>query len=56
MAVTDTSRTYTGWKAGLLIVLAIIVVFSVLNIVTNNAREKPRPDPGKVVVTTAPAP
>ncbi len=54
MAVTDRSRTYTGWKAGLLIVLAIVMVFSVLNVVTNNAREKPR-TPDKVVVTVTPS-
>ena len=49
------SRSYTGWKAGLLIVLAIVVVFSVLNVVTNAAREKPGRAPDKVVVTVTPS-
>ncbi len=52
--MADEPRTYAGWKAGLLIVLAVVVVFSVLNVVTNALRDEPRRTPGKVVTTVTP--
>ena len=47
-------RTYTGWKAGLVIVGVTALVFSVLNILAREMREDRRPRPAPVVTTVAP--
>lgn len=47
-------RTYTGWKAGLVIIAITAVVFSVLNLYARSLREGRRRDPAPAVTTGAP--
>ena len=42
-------RTYTGWKAGLVIVAITAVVFSVLNLLARDIREDRRREPAPAV-------
>ena len=49
--MAEEPRTYTGWKAGLVVVAITAVIFSVLNIWARNIREsRPRPTPAVTVV------
>ncbi|HWL38489.1 MAG TPA: hypothetical protein VNQ77_20040 [Frankiaceae bacterium] len=48
-------RTYTGWKAGLTVVFAIVVMVTVVNLLLTTQRSEPDPArPGKVVTTVSP--
>lgn len=49
-------RTYSGWKAGLLVVFAVVVLIALLNALGNVLRDEPRDPPGKIVTTVTPAP
>ena len=49
-------RTYTGWKAGLVVVAAVVVVFGGINLLYRATRDEPARDPGKVVVSVTPSP
>ena len=49
-----TTRTYTGWKIGLVIVAVTAVVFSILNVVARNIREGRDRSPSPVVTTVVP--
>ena len=48
-------RVYTGWKAGLTVVFAVVVAVVVLNLFVQRFRSEPAPGPGKVVTTVPPA-
>jgi hypothetical protein len=48
-------RTYTGWKAGLTVVFAIVVAVTIVNLLLMTQRSDPDPArPGKVVTTVTP--
>ncbi|HEX8003377.1 MAG TPA: hypothetical protein VF519_11855 [Mycobacteriales bacterium] len=48
-------RTYTGWKAGLVVVAVTAVVFTVLNLIARDIREgRDRRTPSPAVTTLAP--
>lgn len=49
------SRTYTGWKAGLLVVFAVVVLMTVLNVAGRALRDDDTPrHPPKVVTSVTP--
>ena len=48
-------KTYTGWKAGLTVVFAVIAFFAIANLVAGRFRSDPKPGPGKVVTTVTPS-
>ena len=48
-------RTYTGWKAGLTVVFAIIAFVTIANLVAARFRSDPEPGPGKVYTTVTPS-
>ncbi|HVF04016.1 MAG TPA: hypothetical protein VNA20_04170 [Frankiaceae bacterium] len=50
----DSPRTYTGWKAGLSVVFAVVVLFVLLNVVAHQLRTD-RPPPSKIVTTVTPS-
>ena len=52
--MTDEPRTYTGWKAGLAIVGATILVAGGLNLVAKAQRDKEHRAPRPSVTTIAP--
>lgn len=48
-------RTYTGWKAGLTVVFAIVVLVTVVNLLLRTQRGEPGPArPSKVITTVTP--
>ena len=49
-----TARTYTGWKAGLLVVFATVVVTSAVHLTIQAVRDVDRTPPDKVVTTVTP--
>lgn len=49
-------RAYTGWKAGLLVIAAIVVFVSIANLTVNALRGDPPPKPDKIVITVTPTP
>lgn len=51
----EEQRTYTGWKAGLLVVFAVIVAFSLMNLVGNALRDDTPRRPPKVVTSVTPS-
>ena len=50
----DDTRGYTGWKAGLLVVLGVVVMTVAVNLVGNALRDDARP-PAKIVETVTPS-
>jgi antibiotic biosynthesis monooxygenase (ABM) superfamily enzyme len=48
-------RTYTGWKAGLLVVFAVVALISGLNLLAEAFRDNTPKFPGKVVTTVTPS-
>ena len=48
-------RTYTGWKAGLLVVFAVIALISALNLVSGALRDDTPRNPPKVVTSVTPS-
>ena len=49
-------RTYSGWKAGLLVVLGVVVLIVGLNVLAQARRDDPPSrDPGPVVTTVTPS-
>lgn len=53
--MTDEPKTYTGWKAGLIVVAITAVVFSALNLLAREMREDRRQRrPAPTVTTVAP--
>ena len=51
-------RTYTGWKAGLTVVFAVVVVVVLLNVALGNRLRTDEPTPGrptKSVITVPPS-
>lgn len=51
----DEPRAYTGWKAGLSVVFAVVVLVVLVNVVLERFRSEPRQGPGKVVTTVPPS-
>lgn len=50
-------KTYTGWKAGLTVVFAVVVMVTIVNLLLGTQRSEPDPaGPGKVVTTVTPCP
>ena len=49
-------RTVTGWKAALVAITLIVVVFSVLNLLVGGDADTDRPRPSPSVVTVTPEP
>ena len=50
----DDARTYAGWKAGLLIIGALLVVGYAVNYLGERAAPRPVDRPPPVVVTVSP--
>ena len=50
-------RVYTGWKAGLTVVFAVVVMVTIVNLLLETRRSDPDPArPGKVITTVTPSP
>lgn len=54
--VDTAARTYSGWKVGSAIIVAIIVVALLLNYAAERAAPRPVDRPPPVVVSITPAP
>ena len=54
MAEPDEPRTYTGWKAGLVVIAITAAVFGGLNLLAREMREDRRREPSPAVTTGAP--
>lgn len=47
-------RVYTGWKAGLSVVFAVVVFVVLMNVVGHRFSSDPKPVPDKIVTTVPP--